>query len=484
MTRMAITRRAILIIMCGATLGVVAGCGGEAQMRPAAVGSDATARAAPAADAASLRFRQSAAGLPATGRWKSTPAVADVNHDGILDLAVHPRLERGPRAWLGDGKGGWIDDSKGLMTESSCGGAIQLADLNRDGHPDLVVADHCNGVYVYLGDGKGGWEMTTAKLLPDIARKFKKDNPEEGNKYSGTEVAAVGDINADGCPDIVAAASEDGGFSVFLGDCTGRNWKEATDSGLPNPDRPEPGGWAGGWAMDVQLVDMNGDGRLDVVASYYSGPRVWRGDGKGHFQDTSKGLLKTDLGGVYRRLSIGDINGDGRPDFAIANSINGAEAYLQNADGTWQGPIDMMPDLKGGAESVALGDLNGDGKLDVAIGGTLVASPASANPPYGLFVRLGDGKGGFVNGPSNLPRTGLEPIWGIRLVDINRDGRLDIVVATGGAFVTGDPMGRPALATPPGASGPVLQAQPAGQGAPQDKVPNIQVWINEGAGAR
>lgn len=463
------TRRVVPMVVCSVALGMVLGCSGDWQRRP--TGSEIT-EGTPSAVTVRLQYRLAVEGLPAGGRWKSTPVVADLNGDGIPDLAVHPRLEKGTRAWLGAGNGRWTDSSRGFLTEGTCGGAIQAGDVNNDGNLDLVIADHCDGVYVYLGDGKGGWQLATAKLQPEIVRK---NTDPEGNKFAGTEVVAVGDINGDGFLDIVAAASDDGGFAVYLGDGTGKNWKEV-DAGLPNPNRREPAsGQEGGWAMDVQLVDINGDGNLDVVASYYSGPRVWLGDGKGRFEDRSNGLMKTSLAGIYRRLAIGDIDGDGRLDLAVSNSINGAEAYLQRADGSWQGPIDMMPELKGGAEAVALGDLNGDGKLDVVIGGSLAPS-AEANP-FGLFIRLGDGKGGWMDGRSNLPRKGLEPIWGIRLADVNLDGRLDIVVTTGGASGLDSRMGAllPGRRSPQGA--PRGASGGAGQEAPKEKPPNIQVWL-------
>ncbi len=65
----------------------------------------------------------------------------------------------------------------------------------------------------------------------------------------------------------------------------------AKANGLPDLENPEPEDEDNaGWANRVILRDVNGDGQLDVVASYYKGPRVWLGDGKGHFKSVSQGL--------------------------------------------------------------------------------------------------------------------------------------------------------------------------------------------------
>ena len=323
------------------------------------------------------------------------------------------------------------------------------------------------GASSFSATEKVDWEAVTKGLTSEFSQSPKAKERDPGG-FLGAEAIVVGDLNGDGFLDLIVSSSDQGGLTEYFGDGTGRNWKEVKRVGLPSGEEREPGDlYYGGWAFDLRLLDVNGDGIPDLIASYYTGARVWWGDGKGHFTEHSAGLVRSGMGGLYGRLSVGDIDGDGRPDLTIANLVNGVEVYLQNADGTWKGPIDAMPELKGGAQAVALGDLDGDGKLDLVIAGALSPEMNFEWVPHGLWVRWGDGKGGFSARPTtNLPTVGLDVIWGLAVIDVNRDGRADIVVSTGGAT------GRISSRTGPPGKGDVKQkSYPA---------PNVQVWLNEG----
>lgn len=361
-------------------------------------------------------------------------------------------------------------DLRGLrFRDTSCGGGLAFGDINRDGRLDLAVTDHCEGVFVFLQDGQGHWQAATQGLnsararQPDVAK-------ETVNPYTGAEDLALGNVNEDGFLDLVVTASDKGGLAVYFGDGSGKNWQEAKADGLPSSDDHEPDeGQDGGWANELVLHDMNGDRHLDVVASYYNGPRVWHGDGKGHWQERSKGLPRTRLGGLFRRITVADINKDGRLDLTVTHVVNGPEVFLQNADGSWQGAINVLPAMKGGAEGIALGDLDGDGNIDIVIGGRMVREK---NSPYELFIYRGDGKGGWtqVQG-THLRAAGSDMIWGIALGDVNNDKRLDIAVSTGGT------MGKRMPGIPPvGGAQKVERVKDEGN---KDTPPRMQVWINE-----
>jgi hypothetical protein len=407
---------------------------------------------------APFKLTLSTTGLPAEGRWKSAPVLRDINKDGLVDLILHPRLLRHTYVWQGDGKGNWKDSFDGLdlTRNTTCGGKADVADLNGDGNLDIAVADHCDGVFVFLGDGKGSWKPTNKKAMNNAeAAKHEEDGE---NPWSGAEAMAVGDVNGDKFADLVVAASDRGGFTVYFGDGTGTNWTEQPYVGLPNTEQPGEGEEdMAGWSRDVLLVDVNNDKHLDVVAAYHRGPRVWLGDGKGKFTTASKGLPAPLLYGIFQQIAVADMNRDKRLDVLTSNTINGPEVFLQNADGTWQPTADVMPAMLGGATAVAAGDLDGDGILDIVTGGRAVKSGQ-----FGIFALRGDGKGGFSLWKTEMPDGGQQVVWGLTVGDVNGDKRNDIIASLGGAM---------------GAAGTTAGTAP--ELPDVGKIPHVQVWLNQ-----
>jgi hypothetical protein len=231
-----------------------------------------------------------------------------------------------------------------------------------------------------------------------------------------SDVTAI-DLNNDGKLDILAGTYSEqlGNVKVLLGDGTG-SFGAIADFG------------GNGDARSPVIADFNGDGKLDVAvaidnevgADFHTGTRisVLLGDGTGRFG----GATNFTVGIGPLAMDGGDLNGDGKIDLVVANSTsNTISVLLGNGLGSFGTATNSA--LQGFPNSVRLGDLNGDGKLDLVV---------SSNASGTVSVLLGNGDGTF-----SLPTAfavGTAPV-SVVLGDFNGDGRTDIATAN---FNSGD----------------------------------------------
>lgn len=356
-------------------------------------------------------FRDASEGLPVVGEWRTHPAVGDVNGDGRVDIAGQPRKGASPKVWLRNGRG-WKEASTGLRTPGmTCGVGVDLADFNADGHLDLGVADHCQGIFLYLGDGGKTWRLAQSVM--------------RGSK-NGFDDLQFADLDGDGHLDLAAIGSFRGGIATFRGDGKGRfkAWK-VVEQGLPDA----------GYGSDIELVELNGDGVLDVLVAYAGGALrpppmelrrnfVWLSEGPLRWRPATAGLLED---GRTWGVTAGDVNGDGRPDVALGRSLgHPLMVFLQDEQGGFEPALEGLPEPNTSRfYGVALGDLDADGDLDLI---------ATDHFTSAFRVWLGDGKGAWSECEEDMGLPGERAEgrgWGLRLADLDADGRLDVVAGFG-----------------------------------------------------
>ena len=385
----------------------------------------------------------------AAGTGTKLLAVGDVDGDGKADIAVANEDSSGMGTLLillNNGNATFAAPASYPFGAAGWGG-IALADLNGDKRLDVVLSNGGSGVKnsyagVFLNNGNGTFHAIVNYPVSD-----------------GVDMVALGDVNGDGAIDIAVETSSsgraidvlinkgNGTFATSVRHLLGTNYAEGFSLGDLNGDKmadiaftnSQPdyisvllAGSNGTLASPVSyvagpsnrlvlLTDVTGDGKADLIAAPSNRSGVLsvlinRGDGTLIASPTFIDPAAIETVAV----AMGDINGDGKPDVALANhGSNSISVFLDNGKGGLGAAVSYVVGVNPSA--VALTDVTGDGRVD------LIAANSTSNT---ISVLTNNGTGVF-SAPASYA-TGMKPV-AIASGDFNGDGKTDLAIANFGS---------------------------------------------------
>ncbi|MDG1139443.1 MAG: tandem-95 repeat protein [Opitutales bacterium] len=249
--------------------------------------------------------------------------------------------------------------------------------------------------------------------------------------YSGSESnpqhALIKDLNEDGYPDVIVALKDAGRVIVLQSNPSAPFDFVSIDSVLESSN-----------VVHVDCGDIDGDGDIDIIATgkdsttsdYYihwfsNGGEFWFTHSNEQLTFSGPSALTFSLSQINqpKSLSLGDVDQDGDTDLAVASSLDGNfSLFINEGGGVFGDPVSIYSETDGQAQGVRLVDLNADAKLDVVV-------TTKNSSKLGVLLQSSNGGGEFL-APSFFYSSSFY-INSFDIGDIDGDGDLDLVAAAG-----------------------------------------------------
>jgi hypothetical protein len=282
-------------------------------------------------------------------------AVADFDRDGDRDVVVVSEDDETNEHYVNDGKGVFLGAGH-LLPVRGISNIVEVLDVDLDGAPDLVIGNQGQN-FILINDGTGRFRDETATRLPVQGET--------------TQDVAIGDVDGDDDPDLVFA-NEAGLDRLVLNDGHG-HFAPAPEDHLPPPPTATD-------SRDVELADVDGDGDLDlffgVVGWSREGltarNRLLINDGTGVFMDETDTRLDGPDDDTLDGVLL-DLDGDGDLDLVTSHTVGDDPAALIAWENDGTGRFTPAPGTYFGDEragdilAIVPADFDGDGATDLFI---------------------------------------------------------------------------------------------------------------------
>lgn len=350
-----------------------------------------------------------------TGGWCQGIVIADLDGDGKPDLAMTDLRNHTVSVFQNISVSGSLTaGSFGPKVTFAAGGAptgIAVGDLDGDGKPDIVVTNATdNTLSVFRNTSSVGsinsGSFTAGFTLPTLA---------------DPELVSIGDLDGDGKADLIVSGYNSNGLSVFRnvsvrGSLLASSFAARVDLVTDN-------------VSSLAVGDLDGDGKPDLVATNYQSKKisVWQNRATAGSISTSSFAPPVSFvtAGKPVSVAIGDLDEDGKPDLVVASSSDTVLVFRNTSaigsinSGSFAASVSFI--TANTPHNIVISDLDGDGKPDLAIvsTGSTVSILRNISTKGSITAGSFAAKVDFFIGPYS---------YYIAIGDLDGDGKPDIAV--------------------------------------------------------